>query len=507
MLNTQAIKQYRAKRLAQIKDFQYGQEEDLRAEDRPRRVAKALSNYPFFCETYFAHLLTAEGKMIPNAPFHTAAARYIRHHPNATALFEWPRAHAKSTHMSVLIPLWLKIQRGFKVMVVVAKSQEMAMRLLGDLQLELAYNDRYIADFGVQVKQGEWEDNHFVTQDNTAFFALGRGQSPRGLKYAGNRPDYIVVDDLDDDELVRNPARVQQVIEWLFTAVYNTMTGGRGRFIIVGNRIGKHSVIAQVAENPSFYHSQINALDGQGHPSWPAHYSAEQFEHIRTTIGELAWQKEYMNNPITQGSIFPPLQWTKPLPLRQYTYLLAYTDPSFRHSDKSDYKATVLVGKTRDGYYHILKAYVRRASVTDMVQWHYTLYEEITAAGAPVSFYMEANYIQDILLDAFREAGKQRGHHLPIQGDKRSKPDKFQRIANLQPYISNGIIRLNETEKHNADMRLLEEQFLLFEKGSRIHDDAPDATEGAIFLLNAQTQQDQPIHRIPRSQHQHKFRY
>ena len=32
------------------------------------------------------------------------------------------------------------------------------------------------------------------------FLACGRGQSPRGLRKREARPDYIVIDDLDDDE-------------------------------------------------------------------------------------------------------------------------------------------------------------------------------------------------------------------------------------------------------------------------------------------------------------------
>lgn len=501
------LKRYRSQRIAQIKAFQHYKDELLSEAEKPQRIKRAISDYNYFCATYFAHLLTIGGKLIKNAPFHTAAARYIRDNKNATALFEWARAHAKSTHIGVLIPLWLKLQGAFKVMVIVGKSQDMAVRLLGDLQIELSYNERYIADFGTQVKQGEWEDTHFVTQDNTAFFALGRGQSPRGMKYAGNRPDYVVVDDIDDDELVRNPARVKQVMEWLMSAVYNTMRGGNGRFIVVGNRIGKHSVVAYLSEHPVFHHSQVNALNSKGKPAWEAHYSVAQLQQVRATIGEIAWQKEYMNTPITEGSIFKEMQWTPPLPIRQYAYLVVYTDPSFRNTDKSDYKATVLVGKTRDGNYHILKAYVRRASVTEMVAWHYSLYNEVQHAGAVAFFFMEANYIQDMLLDAFRDEGKRCGCHLPIQGDKRSKPDKFQRIANLQPYVSNGILLLNEKERSNADMRLLEEQFLLFEKGSRINDDAPDAVEGAIYILNQKTQADQPIHSIRRNTKRHKYRF
>lgn len=59
------------------------------------------------------------------------------------------------------------------------------------------------------------ETGEFVTKDATAFFARGRGQSPRGLRYRNNRPDYIVIDDIDDDELVLNPQRVRKLILWV----------------------------------------------------------------------------------------------------------------------------------------------------------------------------------------------------------------------------------------------------------------------------------------------------
>jgi hypothetical protein len=38
-------------------------------------------------------------------------------------------------------------------------------------------------------------------------------------------------------------------------------------------------------------------------------------------------------------------------------------------------------------------------------------------------------------------------------------------------------------------MKALEEQLLLFERGSRAHDDAPDALESAIWILSQRTRQ------------------
>ena len=40
-------------------------------------------------------------------------------------------------------------------------------------------------------------------------------QSPRGLKKQEQRPDYIVIDDLDDDEMSHNEERIRQATDWV----------------------------------------------------------------------------------------------------------------------------------------------------------------------------------------------------------------------------------------------------------------------------------------------------
>lgn len=170
------------------------------------------------------------------------------------------------------------------------------------------------------------------------------------------------------------------------------------------------------------------------------------------------------------------------LDLKQYRTLICYTDPSFKDSTKSDYKATMLVGKTPEGDYHVLKAYADQTSVSNMIRWHYDIHERITGR-VPVLYYMESNFLQDLLLNEFRKEGAACGMQIPIRGDARKKPEKFARIEALQPLFERGLVIFNEKEKDSPGMRVLVEQLLMFERGSRIHDDAPDALEGAIYLL------------------------
>lgn len=457
-------------------------------ETQEKRIARARRDYQFFVQTYFPHIARCKcGR------FQTEAARYILDHPNARAVFEWARGHAKSTHLGVFVPLWLKIQeqRQFGNMVLVGKSEESAVRLLADLQQELAYNDLYIHDFGKQMKEGNWAEGEFTTSDGCHFTALGRGQSPRGLKSNGKRPDYIVIDDIDDDEMVRNEKRTRLAAEWVLTALFGTMEAGRGRFVMVGNRIAKRSILTMIAERPGIHHTVVNILNRDGKPSWGENYKPEEVAEMRSMMGERNFQKEYMNNPMTEGAVFRPeqIRYGRILPLKQYRQLICYTDPSFKNSSTADYKATMLVGRTKEGHYHLLKAFAAQTSVSEMIRWHYEV-NEYVAGEVPVMYYMESNFMQDLMLDEFTKVGNELGLHIPIRGDSRKKPDKFARIEAMQPLFERGLVLFNESEKDSSGMIALVDQLLLFERGSRAHDDAPDALESAIWMLNQRNRTD-----------------
>lgn len=451
-------------------------------DEKNKEIKKVRSDYGYFVQRCFPHLATK-----PTAKFQIEAANIIKETKNIKALFEWSRGHAKSSHVSLMIPLWLLIQETPEInfMVLVSKSQDMAIRLLSDLQAELQFNEILTGLFGKQVKEGSWETGEFVTTGGCMFLALGRGQSPRGLKNRAKRPDYIDIDDLDDDELVENPKRVKKLLEWVRSALFGALEGGRGRFVMVGNRIGKNSVLAEFAKSKGLHHTIVNILDKNGLPSWHENYTLAEVQSMREFITEIPFQKEYMNNPLTEGTIFQKkhFRYGKMLDLKQYKTLIAYTDPSWKGTDANDHKATMLVGQTPEGYFHLLKAFLAQTSVTQMVSWSYDI-EAYVAGRVPVMHYMEANFMQDLLLEEYKKEGKLRGRQIPIRGDYRKKPDKFARIEGMQPTFERGMFIFNEDEKEDEHMVLLVDHMLMIEKGSKTPDDGPDALEGATWLLN-----------------------
>lgn len=459
---------------------------------RLARIRHLRTDYAAFVDYYFPHWTVnpETGKATPCAPFHVSAANKILKDRNLKAAFQWHRGAAKSTNMDVFVPMWLMAQehREINVMVLVGKSEDNAKTLLGDIQAELQYNQRYIHDFGEQYNVGTWEEGEFVTRSEVAFFARGRGQSPRGLRYRSHRPDYVVIDDLDDDELVESPARVTKLFDWVRSALFGTLDGGRGRFIMVGNLIAKNSVLAKWCDIKSVHVTKVNIYDNKGGISWASKWTPQEVKGIEDVVGYRAFQKEYMNNPIIEGAIFRNewIRWGKRPAWSKFSELVLYIDPSFKGSIKNDYKAAKLWGKAGTMLYH-LRAFVRQSSVAEMVRWCYDLYEWTREQGISVRWYMEANFMQDTILDEFRREGELRSYQLPITGDKRKKPDKFQRVEAISPLWERGFVVYDETQKDDPDMLAGIDQTLAFEKGMRGHDDAPDADEGAIWLLQRDT--------------------
>ena len=468
---------------------------DILAEETPAqkeaRIKRLLGNYPAFCEYYFPHYLTRTDpdtgalKVTHNAPFHNKGAAKLLKNRNYKGVWKWPRAHAKSTHLDVFIPTWLKALKELHFLVIVGKSEDSAKELLSSLQAELEFNQRIIADFGVQKNAGDWADGYFITKDGCVFKSLGRGQSPRGLRYMERRPDYIVIDDLDDDELCRNPSRVEDLYNWVKEALFGALDLGRGRFVMAGNLISKTSVLQKMTESDGVDVIQVNAVDPDGNPVWAEKWTKEEAKAAADFMGYFAWNKEYMHNPIQAGKIFKHdwIRYRKIPKLSKYDDLVLYIDPSLKPKTSNDYKACRLWGRI-GSQYDLITCWVRQDTVSAMVRWCYDLYERLGDDAARVGWFMEANFMQDTLLDEFTTEGNARGYQLPITGDKRKKPDKLERITNITPLWERGFVAYNEAEKNTVDMKNGIDQTLALEKGSAAHDDAPDADEGAIWMLS-----------------------
>lgn len=119
--------------------------------------------------------------------------------------------------------------------------------------------------------------------------------------------------------------------------------------------------------------------------------------------------------------------------------------------------------------------------------WEYAFdVDDMIGDKATVKHVMEANFIQeDIHKGELERVEEDHGNRaLRVLMDHRKKEHKEERIETLAPLFQRGLIRFNEEERNSEGMKLLRQQLLAFEKGSRINDDAPDALEGAIWIAD-----------------------
>ena len=259
-----------------------------------------------------------------------------------------------------------------------------------------------------------------------------------------NRPDYIHIDDIDEDRRCLNESLIRQDVEWVWSALFGTMDAGRGRFIIVGNLISKCSVLANLAANKKCTSLLSRPLTKRATPVWPDKWTKEEAQDYAETVGYRVWQKEMMHNPINAGSIFRH-DWIrfKRLPrLEKYEMLVCYTDPSFKSSSANDYKASRLWGKIGTEL-HLIDCYVRQDTVSGMVRWLYDLYER-TRDRVAISFFMEANFMQDIILDEFAAEGNLRGYQLPCCLTNERSPRRFNVSRRYLRFGERGYVFYNE---------------------------------------------------------------
>jgi phage terminase large subunit-like protein len=435
---------------------------------------------------YFPNYATAEP-----APFHKAATKRVLNNKKWFEVRSWSRELAKSTRTMLEVLYLVLVKKEISNTIMVSNSGDNAVRLLLPYKINLERNQRLIHDYGDQKNLGSWTNEEFITKDGAAFRALGAGQSPRGTRNEAKRPDCLLIDDIDTDEECRNERRIKEKFKWIEKALIPTLSVSNDyRIIACGNIIAKVCTMLLLKERADHF-EVVNIRNKKGLSSWPQKNSEEDIERFLGMLSYSARQGEFFNNPITEGSVFNEMAYKPARPLRDYRFLVCYTDPSFKEGKKNDYKATLLVGEWR-GEYHIIKGFCDQTSTAAMVEWHYQI-DAYVNDRASVYYFMEANFVQDTLLNAFHKAGIERKQTVPVRKDERKKPDKFTRIESLlEPLNSNGKLYLNSRERDNPHMKIIEEQFLAIEPGSSHHDDAPDAAEGAVFIINKKLKQLNP---------------
>lgn len=135
--------------------------------------------------------------------------------------------------------------RDRRYVLVVSDTYKQAVLFLGEIKREFVANDTLRELFGVKEFLTDREDDFIIKFDDghtARIMALGSEQKVRGLLWDGRRPDLIVGDDMENDELVMNPDRREKFRTWFNNALLPTMSE-RGIVRIVGTILHMDSLL------------------------------------------------------------------------------------------------------------------------------------------------------------------------------------------------------------------------------------------------------------------------
>src|SRR6185437_6683630 len=259
-------------------------------------------------------------------------ANLIIRHKRIRALAAWFRSAAKSVHIDLGIPLYLHlVKHDLNFMLLIGETVPKANALLSAIQAQFEYNKRLINDYGKLFNHGDWSDGNFLTSDNVRYMAIGFNQNPRGAKEGAERPDYIVVDDVDSKKHVNNDLLMREAVDFITEDIwgcFDTDENATERFVFANNNFHKNSITNRLkdyftsviekqkedqkagqkksANSIKYVISSLAAVKSLEtfEPQWPEKASADYWREKFESMPYRSFMREYMNVHIQDGAIF-----------------------------------------------------------------------------------------------------------------------------------------------------------------------------------------------------------
>lgn len=473
---------------------------------RRAAVFDPVGGYEYFVQHYFPHYVRSPEKSQLHEYLFTTLPAILNAQGNCYEAVAAPRGEAKSTLVTQLFTLWCVVTSRKHYCVIVMDSIDQAYPMLEAIKAELEFNPRLKADFPEVCGQGRvWQAGTILTKNDVKIQVAGSGKKLRGLRHGPYRPDLCVLDDIENDEQVRNPDQRDKLHAWLTKTVLPL--GGVGQkydVVYIGTILHYDSVLNRTLNNPFWHSVKFKAMlrfpdrmdlwdeweailrnNGKaGEAMAKAFYDSHQAEMeqgaqtswaargvlalmtIRARDGHATFDSEYQNDPVS-GDSAPFAQamrfWTE---LPHDVIYFGSLDPSLGKSGAGRDPSAILVGafQRATGKLFIVEAQIKRRLPDLIIEDVIALQQKYRC----VLWFVETVQFQEFLKDELVKRSAKRGYPVPARAVK-PIADKMLRIETLQPHMVNGLILLH------ASQSTLIEQFRHFPKAD--HDDGPDAVQ------------------------------
>lgn len=376
-----------------------------------------------------------------------------------------PRGHAKSTAITHSFVLAMLLFRERDFALIVSDTEGQAVQFLGDIKKELQENDELIATFGVAKFVKDTESDiivQFKDGDQFRIIAKGSEQKVRGLKWRNKRPNLIVGDDLENDEIVMNEDRRFKFRQWFFNALIPC--GSDDAIIrIVGTVLHMDSLLERLM--PPWGAKSTSIINGIKHITsekrawtsvryqahnedftamlWPEKFPRERLEAIRATYVEQGfpegYSQEYLNYPIDEDNAY--FHKGDFIPITEFDEHMEYYvggDLAISENDRTAYTVFVVVGVTATGVLKVVDVRRFRGDGLEIVDEIFAIH----ARYRPELFIIEKENIARSL-GSFLEAEMiKRGTYINLDTPVPSQ-DKVKRARSIQARMRAGQVQFD----------------------------------------------------------------
>jgi predicted phage terminase large subunit-like protein len=488
------------------------------------RKKRAKTDKFFFAVTYFPHYIEVDEEYRkcwkhPEKEYDWVKAGFAPFHKDLFAIADKLsvfniiagfRESAKDTLLGKIDVIHKLVFEDRWFVTVTARTEDKAETKVVPIKLELETNERLRMDFGELRGSIEWEFGSIITKTGRKVKGYGRDQPLRGEENFGHRPDYEIVNDINDPTKPDSPALVQKYVDSIKQDILKAVNAPRWGAIMLCNWTVKGDIVDEMltGKNTSHFNKHIfralvpNDLDNAndvkisrackdaGFPE--REKSAWEFRH--PTLRLLKERKddpevfdaEMMMHPRNRRD-----QKFKDQYFRYHTkqdvasgnYVnYSFVDPSSK--DAGDYKAIVTVGLgIRGGDIHVP---IRRASIQqESIDWLLEESYRHKRSFTPKVFGVETNGFQILLKREYMRHMAKKKELLPFLEVQHTGESKESRIERLVPFVKEGIVTF---DRDDPDQELLIRQLKAFPQAGEVSagglgDDGPDALAGCIELI------------------------
>ncbi|PAF47723.1 hypothetical protein BKH46_02485 [Helicobacter sp. 12S02634-8] len=217
--------------------------------DREERIKRAKSDFRFFVKTYFSHYIQEpETSLFRNFVYDNINGLLQEH---KLLLFKAYRGAAKTTILSRLLSLWLLLTHQKSYALIISSTLDIAKESIETLKVECEDNANLIADFALSAGV-VWSAEEFilkVAESSVKVKAFGAAKKIRGTNFLGKRPDWIVCDDIENDENIQSKAQRDKLHSWFLKAVLKLPARTQSyNILIVGTTLHHDSLLARLEE-------------------------------------------------------------------------------------------------------------------------------------------------------------------------------------------------------------------------------------------------------------------